>query len=74
VDQASVVAALLEELLDPVLLAKSSQLANEFDLEPFAARNRFRVAANDVAQRFSPLRVVENPNTNTSNSDVIPAA
>jgi len=57
------IAALGEDLLDPVFLAERLELADEFDLKPSLGSQSLGVGANRVTQRLGPTGVVEQPDT-----------
>jgi hypothetical protein len=61
--QAGVIAALGEDLLQPFLLAKRLELADELDPKPGLAGQVLGVGTDLVAQWLGPTRVVEQADT-----------
>jgi hypothetical protein len=59
VHQAGVIAALREDLSNPILLAECFELADELDLEPGLSGHVLGVGADLVTQRLGPVGVVE---------------
>jgi hypothetical protein len=59
VHQPWVIAALGEDLLDPVLLAKRPELTDELDLQPGLGGQVLGIGTDLVAQRLGPARIVE---------------
>src|SRR6478752_10091827 len=56
-DQTRVLASLLEDLVNLVLLAKALRSADELDLQPVLGRQPFSVFPQRLAQRLRPARI-----------------
>jgi hypothetical protein len=59
VHQPRVIAALGEDLLDPILLAERLELTDELDLKPGLGGQALGVGADLLAQRLGPVRIVK---------------
>ena len=59
VHQTGMIAALGEDLLDPILLAERLELADELDLQPGLGGQALGVGADLIAQRLGPAGIVE---------------
>ena len=59
VHQPGMIAALGEDLLDPILLAERLELTDELDLKPGLGSQSLGVGADLIAQRLGPARIVE---------------
>ncbi|MDE0523982.1 MAG: hypothetical protein OXH79_18705 [Boseongicola sp.] len=62
VHEARRVTALLEDPLDPILLAKGLEPADELDLDTGLCSNLHGVVTDLLAHRLGPARVVRQPN------------
>ena len=54
-----VIAALGEDLLDPILLTERLELADELDLKSSLGGQALGVGADLIAQRLGPARIVK---------------
>ena len=61
-DQTRVLASLLEDLVNLVLLAKALRSSDELDLQPVLDRQLFSVFPQRLAQRLRPARIVKDAN------------
>src|ERR1700722_14850661 len=58
---AGMLAAFLQNRLHPVFFPKALLAPDELDLHPIFGSDSLHVFAQAIAQRFGPLRVIENP-------------